>query len=169
MLRQEIVEKLYTICNTSGIILRNDISFQKQMLVENTLSEFLGFKSLIWDKKPSRNYIKRNLKDADEGLHKKYVGYLYSIYFSDPIYDPGTIFSPTSSTSIITPPVYDDSTLEPLQSITLFWNPLSTENNREISDKEKNIIRSKLEQVLESPASFKPKGSRTCTLMYYVK
>lgn len=168
-MRQEIVEKLYTICNTSGIILRNDISLKKQMLVENTLSEFLGFKSLIWDKKPSRNYIKRSLKDSDKGLHRKYVGYLYSICFTDIAYDLGTVFNSTSPTSIISPPVYDDSTLEPLQSITLFWNPLSTENNREISEKEKNIIRDKLEQVLESPASFKPEGSRICTLMYYVK
>ena len=168
-MRQEIVEKLYSICNTSGIILRNDISLQKQMLVENTLSEFLGFKSLIWDKKPSRNYIKRNLKDTDKGLHRKYVGYLYSICFTDIVYDPGTIFSTTFSNSIISPPVYDDSTLEPLQSITLFWNPLSTENNRKISEKEKNIIRGKLEQVLTNPASFKPEGSRICTLMYYVK
>lgn len=168
-MRQEIVEKLYTICNTSGIILRNDISLKKQMLVENTLSEFLGFKSLIWDKKPSRNYIKRSLKDSDKGLHRKYVGYLYSICFTDIAYDLGTVFSSTSPTSVISPPVYDDSTLEPLQSITLFWNPLSTENNREIPEKEKNIIRDKLEQVLKNPASFKPEGSRICTLMYYVK
>lgn len=168
-MREEIVEKLYTICNTSGIVLRNDISLQKQMLVEGTLSEFFGFKSLIWDKKPLRNYIKRTLKDADRGLHRKYVGYLYSICFTDIVYDPGTVFDSASTKSILSPPVYNESTLEPLQSITLFWNPLSTENNREISEKEKNIIRGKLEQVLESPALFRPEGSRICTLMYYVK
>ena len=37
------------------------------------------------------------------------------------------------------------------------------------SEKEKNIIRGKLEQVLTNPASFKPEGSRICTLMYYIK
>lgn len=138
--------------------------------VEEELIKGLGFTKVVWMDLPAgvtedgtEGVVAKfkKLADLETPPHEGQVGYVYTITFTPTLYEPWELTKPVKDGCVITPVTQDLETTNPIQSITLSWDPTQ--------EFDRQMLHDKLEKVLDNPEEYKPTGYIGALLRYAAK
>ena len=94
------------------------------------------------------------------GKNTKFKGklHLYSISLTPKLYNPETYRKPVKDGCVLTPIIYNPEDFTPFKEIIIRFNPESEPGITEEMKKEQ--IKGKLEEILNNPQEYEPKGER---------
>jgi hypothetical protein len=184
-MKSNLTEKLLSICGSADKTYGyNDIGSitklteEQRIQIEAELIKHFEFDKIVWMQLPAdltedktKPIVAQSIKisDSDNPTYKHKVGYVYTIFFTPKMYEPGEIYRPVKDGCVFSPIVYNPETFEPRQSITVSWSPDFPQDidapPRTYED-DKQMIRDLLEKVLANPEEYKPAGYIGCGVRF---